>query len=48
MWKTQAATIDAALRARRAGTLEEPVIVRQIRCRPAPDWKIRRLTIAPD
>jgi hypothetical protein len=48
MWPTQAATIDAALRARRAGTLQEPVVVRQIRCRPAPDWKIRRLTIAPD
>ena len=48
-WPTQAATIDEALRARRAGTLQEPVIVRQIRCRPAvPTWKIRRLTIAPD
>jgi len=47
MWRTQAATIDAALRARRAGTLQEPVILSKIRCRPAPDWKIKRLTIAP-
>jgi hypothetical protein len=48
MWKTQAAAIDEALRARRAGSLREPVIVRHIRCRPAPDFKIRRLTISPD
>jgi hypothetical protein len=47
-WKTQAATIDAALAARRAGTLQEPVIVKQVRCQPAPDWKIRRLRITPD
>jgi hypothetical protein len=49
-WPAQAATIDAALGARRAGTLQEAVVVRQIRCRPAwsPTWKIRRLTIAPD
>jgi len=48
VWPTQASTIDEALRARRAGTLQEPVVLRQIRCRPAPLWKIRRLTIAPN
>ena len=50
-WPEQAATIDAALRARRAGTLEEAVVIRKISCRPALPpgvWKIRRLTIAPD
>ena len=47
-WTERAATIDAALRARRAGTLQEAVVVGKIRCRPAPDWKVKRLTIAPD
>ena len=50
-WPEQAATIDAALRARRAGTLEEAVVIRRISCRPALPpglWKIRRLTIGPD
>jgi hypothetical protein len=46
-WPEQAATIDAALRERRAGTLREAVVVRKIRCRPEPDWKIKWLTIAP-
>jgi hypothetical protein len=46
-WPEQAATIDAALRARRAGTLREAVVIRKILCRPAPDWKIKWLTIAP-
>ena len=49
-WPQQAATIDAALRARRAGTLQEPVVLSRINCRPALPpgvWKIRRLTIAP-
>ncbi len=49
VWPSQAATIDAALRARRAGTLQEAVVVKRIECRPtSPRWKIRRLTIAPD
>jgi hypothetical protein len=49
-WPAQAATIDAALRARRAGTLQEPEVLGDIRCRPAysPKWVIRGLTIAPD
>jgi hypothetical protein len=46
-WPERAATIDAAVRARRAGTLREAVVVPKIRCRPAPDWKIKGLTIAP-
>jgi hypothetical protein len=48
-WPAQAATIDAALRERRAGTLQEPVVIGDIRCRPAssPKWTIRGLTIAP-
>jgi hypothetical protein len=48
MWPMQASTIDAALHARRAGTLERPVIVKRIGCRPGPEWTIRRLRIAPD
>ena len=51
VWLAQAATIDAALRARRAGTLQEPVVLGKIRCRPTLPrgvWKIRGLTIAPD
>ena len=47
-WPAQAATIDAAFQARRAGTLQEPVVLRKILCRPAPDWKIKWLTIAPN
>jgi hypothetical protein len=49
-WQAQAATIDEALRARRAGTLQEPVVIRKIRCRPewSPVWRIRGLTIAPE
>jgi len=31
-----------------AGTLERPVIVKRIGCRPGPEWTIRRLRIAPD
>jgi hypothetical protein len=48
-WQAQAATIDEALRARRAGTLQEPVVIRKIRGRPewSPVWRIRGLTIAP-
>jgi hypothetical protein len=48
-WPAQAATIDAALRARRAGTLQKPVVLSDIRCRPAySKWTIRGLMIAPD
>jgi hypothetical protein len=49
-WLAQSATIDDALRARRAGTLREAVVIRKIRCRPewSPVWRIRRLTIAPE
>jgi hypothetical protein len=47
-WPEQAAAIDAAFRSRRAGTLQEAVVIRKILCRPAPDWKIKWLTIAPN
>jgi len=49
-WLEQATAIDEALRARRAGTLQEAVVIRKIRCRPiwSPVWRIRGLTIAPD
>jgi hypothetical protein len=47
-WPAQASTIDAALHARRTGMLQEAVVIRKILCRPAPDWKIKWLTIAPD
>jgi hypothetical protein len=49
-WYEQAATIDAALDARKAGTLQEPVIIKRVLCRPTEPpgvWRIRRLTIAP-
>lgn len=48
LWPTQAATIDAALGARRAGTLQKRVIVKNIGCLPDHNWDIRRLRIAPD
>jgi hypothetical protein len=49
-WLAQSATIDDAIRARRGGTLQEAVVIRKIRCRPAwhPMWRIRGLTIAPE
>jgi hypothetical protein len=49
-WRDQATTIDDALRARRAGTLREAVVIRKIRCRPvwSSIWRIRGLTIAPE
>ena len=48
-WSAKAATLDAALRARRAGTLQERVVIRDIRCQPGgPDWTIPKLIVSPD
>jgi hypothetical protein len=47
-WPQQAAIIEKALEDRRAGRLREPVVVKDIRCRPrSPDWKIDALVIRP-
>ncbi len=47
-WPVQAATIDDALREQREDSLQAPVVLPDIRCRPPiPDWKIKKLTIAP-
>jgi len=47
-WPQQAAIIEKALQDRRAGRLREPVVVKDIRCRPrSPDWKIDELVIRP-
>jgi hypothetical protein len=44
-WPAQAATIQAALEARREGTLREPVVVPVVRCRP---WDVKtEIRIAP-
>jgi hypothetical protein len=48
-WSAKAASLDAALRARRAGTLQERVVIRDIRCQPGgPDWTIPKLIVSPD
>jgi len=47
-WPHQAAIIEKALQDRRARRLREPVVVRDIRCRPdSPVWTIGELTIGP-
>jgi len=47
-WPRQSAAIERALRDRRAGRLREPVVVRDIHCRPdSPVWKVTDLNIAP-
>jgi len=36
-------------RSRRAGTLQERVVIRDIRCQPGgPDWTIPKLIVSPD
>ena len=45
-WRYQAAAIDRALAARKAGRLEEPVVIDAIHCRPRP-WVLRNVTISP-
>ena len=46
-WPVQAAEIEEAVRARRAGTLREDRVVGIISCRPdSPAWKVRDLTIS--
>jgi hypothetical protein len=47
-WPGQAERIESALALRRQGTLEQPVVVQQIGCRPGSAWgSLRVLVISP-